>query len=159
MDSMHAILGQMKVGGGKKAKKSTTKKSMKSKNTVKKNLKSVKKMVRKVHKFNRPRYFGGQELKCTCEPLIQQQAPVVVQQQAEQAPIVQQTAPSASPTVGGGKMSIATYKKYLENLTTERLHKIASSKGVKITKKKDGKTVYVKKATIVKKLCEFKHKR
>lgn len=58
-------------------------------------------------------------------------------------------------TMGG--MSSSSYKKYLENLTTERLHKIAKSKGVKITKKKDGKTVYVKKNTVVKKLYEKKY--
>jgi hypothetical protein len=58
--------------------------------------------------------------------------------------------------VGGG-MKVSAYKKYLENLTVERLHKIAKSKGVKITKKSGGKTVYVKKATIVKKLCEGKY--
>jgi hypothetical protein len=62
--------------------------------------------------------------------------------------------------VGGAKkMGVSQYKKYLEALSTERLHKIASGKGVKITKKKSGKTVYVKKATIIKKLCEFKHGR
>ena len=57
----------------------------------------------------------------------------------------------------GGGMKVSAYKKYLENLTVERLHKIAKSKGVKITKKSGGKTVYVKKATIVKKLCEGKY--
>jgi len=58
-------------------------------------------------------------------------------------------------TTGG--MRVSVYKKYLDNLNVERLHKMAKSKGIKITKKKNGKTVYVKKATIIKKLCESKH--
>lgn len=59
--------------------------------------------------------------------------------------------------IRGGGMRVSVYKKYLDKLTVERLQKMAKSKGIKITKKKDGKTVYVKKATIIKKLCESKH--
>ena len=59
---------------------------------------------------------------------------------------------------GGNKNSgrSSAYKKYLENLTVERLRKMAISKGIKVTKKKDGKTVYVKKATMVKNLNMIK---
>jgi hypothetical protein len=232
MENMRALLGEMKVGGGKKSKKTVktakTTKTAKITKTAKttKTTKTVKKGYRKVSK---PRYFGGQELKCSCEPLndigtsqiIVQQSPYLQQapdvqlipniQQSASAPkstpasapssasastpssasastpssasastpssasapssastpssasapsSVSKLAPSSMPiSVGGGKMSVASYKKYLENLTTERLHKIASAKGVKITKKREGKTVYVKKATIVKKLCDFKHGR
>jgi hypothetical protein len=131
-------------------------------------------------------FFGGDEWKCgQCELVKSVPNPVVVQP-VQQTPMQQmpmtmpqtQQVSSASTQslvnaimqpvsttvaipasmVGGAKqMSIPQYKKYLEALTTERLHKIASGKGVKITKKKDRKTVYVKKATIIKKLCEFKH--
>jgi len=57
----------------------------------------------------------------------------------------------------GGVMRLLAYKKYLESLNVDRLHKIAKSKGIKITKKTNGKTVYVKKATIIKKLNEYKY--
>ena len=59
--------------------------------------------------------------------------------------------------VMGGKSNAAKYKKYLQNLTLQKLQKIARSKLVKITKKKDGKTVYCKKSTIVKKLYQLKY--
>jgi len=62
---------------------------------------------------------------------------------------------------GRGKkgMKAPVYKKYLENMTKDKLHKIAASKGIKITKKSKGVTTYVKKDTIVKKLCDFKFKK
>ena len=50
--------------------------------------------------------------------------------------------------VGGAKSKRAK----LENMKVARLQKMAVSKGIKITKKKDGKTVYLKKATLVNKL-------
>lgn len=56
-----------------------------------------------------------------------------------------------------GEMSKPVYKKYLKNLTAERLYKIARAKGLDVYTKKDGRTVYVKKATIIKKLCDLKH--
>jgi hypothetical protein len=57
--------------------------------------------------------------------------------------------------VGGSKK--AAYKKRLQKYTTEKLHKIAASKNIKITKKKAGKTVYLKKSSIIDKLCRHKH--
>jgi hypothetical protein len=57
--------------------------------------------------------------------------------------------------VGGSKK--AAYKKRLQKYTTEKLHKIAASKNIKITKKKAGKTVYLKKSSIIDKLCQHKH--
>lgn len=63
--------------------------------------------------------------------------------------------------ISGGRrrksMKIPAYKKYLEKMTVEKLKKSAAKKGIKITKKKDGKTVYLKKATLVKKICDAKH--
>lgn len=50
--------------------------------------------------------------------------------------------------VGGAKSKRAK----LENMKVPKLQKMAVSKGIKITKKKDGKTVYLKKATLVNKL-------
>ena len=50
--------------------------------------------------------------------------------------------------IGGAKSKRAK----LEKMKVPKLQKMASSKGIKITKKKDGKTVYLKKATLVNKL-------
>jgi len=171
--SSRVLLGAAQVGGGSQKRKSSNKSEYKGINMNK-------------FRYMRP-FFGGDEWKCgQCElvktvpnpvvvqpvqqqpqviPKLQQQLPVVSQPQQVDSSAAQNLInsimqPVATPAtmVGGAKqMSVAQYKKYLEALTTERLHKIASGKGVKITKKKDGKTVYVKKATIVKKLCEFKH--
>lgn len=55
------------------------------------------------------------------------------------------------------KVNAEKYRKYLDGLDVQRLQKIAKTKGIKITKKKDGKTVYCKKSTIVSKLFKFKH--
>lgn len=55
------------------------------------------------------------------------------------------------------KANAEKYKKFLDGLDVKRLQKIAKTKGIKITKKKDGKTVYCKKATIVSKLFKFKY--
>lgn len=50
--------------------------------------------------------------------------------------------------VGGAKSK----RSKLESMKVAKLQKMAVSKGMKITKKKDGKTVYLKKATLVNKL-------
>jgi hypothetical protein len=50
----------------------------------------------------------------------------------------------------------AIYKKMLEKMTVDKLLKKAVKKGIKITKKKDGKTVYLKKKTLIRKLCKCK---
>lgn len=66
-------------------------------------------------------------------------------------------------TLGGArrrkarKANSQKYKKFLDGLDVKRLQKIAKTKGIKITKKKDGKTVYCKKDTIVSKLFKFKY--
>ena len=56
----------------------------------------------------------------------------------------------------GGKKKVMDYKKYLNKQTVERIHQIAMRKKIKITKKHLGKTVYLKKNTIIKKLCDLK---
>lgn len=53
-----------------------------------------------------------------------------------------------APFAGGAKSKRAK----LEKMKVPKLQKMAVSKGIKITKKKDGKTVYLKKATLVNKL-------
>jgi hypothetical protein len=56
--------------------------------------------------------------------------------------------PTTPAMLGGAKSKRAK----LEKMKVARLQKMAVSKGIKITKKKDGKTVYLKKSTIVNKL-------
>lgn len=164
MDQVGALMGKTMNGGGrKKVVKKTTKKP------VNKNGKRTgKRPSRKVFGF-----FGGNndkfELKncsCSCDKIEVPKVNVVPTQKLEVIPAVVQDVVSvnkpaiqSNQEIKGGAMGMkkSTYKKYLDGLTVERLHKVASSKGIKITKKKDGKTTYVKKATLVKKLCEFKY--
>jgi hypothetical protein len=56
-----------------------------------------------------------------------------------------------------GGMSKMQYKAYLAKMDVKRLYKIAKGKGIKITKKKDGKTTYIKKDTVIQKLCDAMH--
>lgn len=77
---------------------------------------------------------------------------------------VDSTVPVAIPTdsvestqKGGKKKNKNVYKKYLENLSCDKVQKIARNKNIKITKKKDGKTTMIKKLTIIKKLMEDKY--
>lgn len=53
-----------------------------------------------------------------------------------------------------GGMSKSQYKAYLSKLNVKKLYKMAKDKGIKITKKRNDKTLYIKKDTIVKKLCD-----
>ena len=55
--------------------------------------------------------------------------------------------------VSNGGMSKSQYKAYLSKLSVKKLYKMAKDKGIKITKKRNNKTLYIKKDTIVKKLC------
>lgn len=57
----------------------------------------------------------------------------------------------------GGADIKSKYKKTLNKKTLEDLRKMAKGKGIKITTKKDGKSVYLKKSSIINKLCNFKH--
>lgn len=54
-----------------------------------------------------------------------------------------------------GGYSNKRYKAYLEKMDVQRLYKIAKNKNIQVTVKRDGKTKYVKKDTIVKKLLDF----
>lgn len=56
-----------------------------------------------------------------------------------------------------GGMSKMQYKAYLAKMDVKRLYKMAKNKGIKITKKKDGKTSYIKKDTVIQKLCDAMH--
>lgn len=64
---------------------------------------------------------------------------------------------SALTGFNGGADIKSKYKKTLNKKTLEDLRKMAKGKGIKITTKKDGKSVYLKKSSIINKLCNFKH--
>lgn len=57
----------------------------------------------------------------------------------------------------GGADIKSKYKKALNKKTVEDLRKMAKGKGIKITTKKDGKSAYLKKSSIINKLCDMKH--
>ena len=62
--------------------------------------------------------------------------------------------------IGGenSKHARSQYKAALmEKKDVKKLYKIAKEMGIKITKKRNGKTSYIKKETIVKKLCDAKY--
>jgi len=65
-------------------------------------------------------------------------------------------------TTGGSNKKLA-YTKYLNKKTVKELHELVNNKNKKngvninIKTKKNGKTSYLNKAGIVKKLCDFKH--
>ena len=49
------------------------------------------------------------------------------------------------------------YKASLEKKDVKKLYKMAKEMGIAITKKRDGKTSYIKKETVVKKICDAKY--
>ena len=67
--------------------------------------------------------------------------------------------PVSQTYVGGKQSKQSKYKKYLDNLNVPKLQSIARNKGIKITMKKNNKTVYCTKATLVKKLFNFKFRK
>ena len=171
VESIPALLGATQDGGGKKRSKKTRKRTVKkSRKPLSKNYRMTK---RSVMSRKRPllgfRYFGGaDQFICT-----KVESPSAVAAPAHIQPVMQQVAPAApprpalgipaasgplGPQAGGkrAKKMASTIKRY-SKMTVEELLKRASRKGIKITKKKDGKTVYVKKATLIRKLCEKKY--
>lgn len=72
--------------------------------------------------------------------------------------VFQQLEASVGVSVGGKNTKLSQYKKMLEKKDVKKLYKMAKEMGIKITKKKDGKTSYIKKETIVKKICDAKYK-
>lgn len=54
-----------------------------------------------------------------------------------------------------GGYSRKRYRDYLEKMDVQRLYKLAKNKNISVTVKRDGKTKYIKKDTVVKKLMEF----
>lgn len=62
--------------------------------------------------------------------------------------------------LNGGNISKqvrSQYKAYLEKKDVKKLYKMAIRMGISITKKRDGKTSYIKKETVVKKICDAQY--
>jgi hypothetical protein len=141
LDSAYALTGNLMDGGGGKRKKSNGSKMKRRKG---------------MKRYSMSLFGGAKQFMCTEVEVPPPVVPPVqpVQPVAQVPPVAMQ-----GMRMAGGKMSkkASMYKKMLSNMTVERLQKLAVKRGVKITKKKDGKVVQVKKATLVRKLCECKY--
>jgi hypothetical protein len=62
-------------------------------------------------------------------------------------------------SITGALAFSGAYLAALRKYDLRKLQDLARSKGIKITKKKNGKTVYISKDSIINKLCEHKHGR
>ena len=158
METVDALMGKFMNGGGRKKKSSTSKKTLKRSKSTKLKTGRMQFLGMNVPKKYRMGFFGGDQKMLMCTE-VQMPGPtgqpgVISGPQGTSGPTV--LGPPNMPQGGGAKMKLAIYKKKLDNLNVDKLQKMAVRKGVKITKKKDGKAVYIKKATLVRKLCECK---
>jgi len=137
LSSMPAIFGMTQSGGKPKSRKTS---------------KTRKTTVRKTKKSAKRGGDGDDEISydCSCKKRGKVESPVLEQQVV---PAQVQSAPQQNT----GGMSKMQYKAYLAKMDVKRLYKMAKNKGIKITKKKDGKTTYIKKDTVIQKLCDAMH--
>lgn len=163
LETMSALFGRQMTGGGRKRRSSAARKARKARKASKasKASKSSKgqKMFPKIPKKYRMGFFGGNQKYLMCTevtapgPVAAGPSGLPDQVLARPPPML----PAGGPgQTGGAQSRLAAFKKRLDALNVEKLQRIAARKGVKITKKKEGKTVYVKKATLVRKICECK---
>jgi hypothetical protein len=145
LSSMPAIFGMTQSGGKPKSRKT----SKTSKTTMRKTKKSGKR-------------GGNNEIKYDCSCTKREQLALLPPSDAANPTNIgvsdaaaQATADVKVPATGG--MSKMQYKAYLAKMDVKRLYKMAKNKGIKITKKKDGKTTYIKKDTVIQKLCDAMH--
>lgn len=128
------------------------------------------------------RFFGGDEWSCSSCKLIPtpetssmpsttpvisktilqpvgQDNTSVVQQMTEDLAVNIPTSDENVIMAGGRTVSSlkSAYMKRLNKMTVVELQKMASARSIKTTKKIDGRTVSVKKATLVRKICDQKH--
>lgn len=154
------LMGKGIIGGGKRKAKSNNSKSIKPKSMKPK---SNKVLYRGGFFFNSSPQISspGEEYKCySCVKVAPPENPVVVNSAQSVSDVNVKVPEPPKPPVSqsGGAMGVkALYKQKLNALDVEKLRKMAINRGINIRKKKNGKTVYVKKATIVQKLCDFKH--
>ena len=158
----NTLMGKNTTGGGKR-RRSMKPKSMKPKSMKPKSMKPKLVKPRTTYRggffFNNP---PGEEYKCySCVKVAPPENPVVVNSTQSVADVnVKAPEPpvqSTNQSGGGNQVAKTLYKKRLNALDVDKLRKMAINRGIHITKKKNGKTVYVKKATIIQKLCDFKH--
>lgn len=154
LQSMDALFGMTQTGGKPKTRK--TAKTGKTVKTVKKAVKAGTKKARSGG--NDPVYFDYAQDAAAAQDFDGQ-----VDQRDQMPPnkTKQVDNPSLTYTCKcdpqSGGMSKMQYKAYLAKMDVKRLYKIAKGKGIKITKKKDGKTTYIKKDTVIQKLCDAMH--
>lgn len=148
LQSMDALFGMTQTGG-----KPKTRKTAKTGKTVKKAVKAgTKKAVK----------GGVAQYSCFClNPTDDAGMIANIQsyQAQKQSSTEEEWATEQARKEGiiQGGMSKMQYKAYLAKMEVKRLYKIAKGKGIKITKKKDGKTTYIKKDTVIQKLCDAMH--
>ncbi len=128
--------------------------------------KHCKKSSKKCNKHHKSRggdvgYICTKYEPYTFTPQSQNQTPPVLQQPAPVPPVVPAIRPPeqfANPPhqrmQGGKKLASKAYKKRLTNMTVEELRKTARNKKIPIIVKRNGKSEYVKKNTLIKKLCD-----
>ena len=167
LQSMDALFGMTQTGG-----KPKTRKTAKTGKTVKTVKKAVKAGTKRAVKGGLPEYscfclnpsedpvmidgIRNYQAKKTRMEVAGQVAPAeVANAEVANTEWANEQAQKLGITIGG--MSKMQYKAYLAKMDVKRLYKIAKGKGIKITKKKDGKTTYIKKDTVIQKLCDAMH--
>ena len=101
----------------------------------------------------------GENVKCSCrkkEGVVQVSTPDFIRlpPAPENTPDFIRLPPAPDLTTGGKHTSKASYKARLEKKSVESLYKMAKKLKISITTKRDGKTKYIKKDTVVKKLVD-----
>lgn len=169
LQSMDALFGMTQTGGKPKTRK--TAKTGKTVKTVKKAVKAgTKKAVKggEVWDENDNKDYGSliekynsgelDELeKSQLNALQEKYNRLFNKQSSTEVPGVKSNITYKCNCNQEGGMSKMQYKAYLAKMDVKRLYKIAKGKGIKITKKKDGKTTYIKKDTVIQKLCDALH--
>lgn len=151
LQSMDALFGMTQTGGKPKTRK--TAKTGKTVKTVKKAVKAGTKKARSGG--NDTDYMEYQQNAIENEARLDSDNKITSNKTNQvYNPSLTYTC-KCDPQSGG--MSKMQYKAYLAKMDVKRLYKIAKGKGIKITKKKDGKTTYIKKDTVIQKLCDALH--
>ena len=83
--------------------------------------------------------------------------PSVPQEQPTEVKPVEGTVSQDGGASKKAKTLKGAYKKFLNKFTLEKLQKEAKKRHIKITTKKNGKTLYIKKASLVNKICNIKY--
>lgn len=161
MDNLQTILGNETFGGGLKLKKNKRVKIAAT--SIARPKTAVNKVNKKktphILKHNGVRFFGGvgNEVQWNCKCTQEVPATSSTTSQSAQTPDSTSSTSSTPLVQSGGNAIRIAYQKKLNAMPLNILRNMAKKKGLIITKKKNGKTVYLKKKTIIDKLCELKH--